>query len=79
MTVFRLGSSPAVYAPGLVKWAINGYAFEKDREVLSDIITETWAGVTKEAAHALLTKQVPFTVEDEVVVFTVEESNADHR
>lgn len=66
---YRLGSAEMVYAPGLVKWAINGAHFEKDRATLVNVIAETW-GVPPEAATALLLQQVPHTIEGETVVFS---------
>lgn len=66
---YRLGSAEMVSAPGMVRWAINGAKFEKDRPAMIDIITATW-GVPKDAAKALLLERVPFTVENEAVVFS---------
>jgi hypothetical protein len=66
---YRLGSNSFVSAPGIVAWAINGYAFKRDRENMILVIS-SW-GVPREAAKALLSKSVPYTVEGETVVFTV--------
>ena len=66
---YRLGSSEMVSAPGMVKWAINGAKFKEDRTQMVNVIAATW-GVPKDAATALVTQQVPFTIEDEAVVFT---------
>lgn len=66
---YRLLSSPMVSAPGLVAWAINGYAFKRDRKVLLNVITSTW-GIPKGAAASLLSKSVPYTTDGETVVFT---------
>jgi hypothetical protein len=65
---YRLASAEFVSAPGLVKWAINGAAFKKDRAAMVNIIAKTW-GVPTDAAVALLTQQVPYTIENETVVF----------
>ena len=74
MPIYRLGSSGMVNSHGLVRWAINGYHFPKDRKTLVKVIAESWH-IPAEAATALLSKTVPFTVEgtDEmpVVVFEV--------
>lgn len=67
-TTYRLGSADFVNAPGLIAWAINGYQFEKDRDVLRDIVSKTW-GIPHEATDALLLKRVPFTIENRTVVF----------
>ena len=65
---YRLGSNEMVSAPGMVRWAINGASFKSDIPQMVKVI-ESW-GVPKAAAHALVTKKVPFTVEGETVVFT---------
>jgi hypothetical protein len=59
-----------VYAPGIVKWAMSGYWNKPDRKQLEKVIAEGWK-IPVEAARALLSKTVPFTVEGETVVFTV--------
>lgn len=67
---WRLGSSPMIHAPGIVAWAINGYAFKKDRAKLEAVISDGWSlpiGATK----ALLSKAVPYRVDGETVVFEV--------
>jgi hypothetical protein len=69
MTKYKLASSSMLHAPGLVRWAINGYHFPKDRAHLRKVICETWAGVTDAAADALLSGAVGFTIEDETVIF----------
>ena len=73
MQTYRLGSSPMVHAPGVVAWAINGYAFKRDRANMVRVICEGWQGVPEHAAHALLSKRAAFTIEDsaqgDVVVF----------
>ena len=66
---YRLGSTDMVSAPGMVRWAINGSYFEKDRAQLVNVIAKTW-GVPEDAAKALVMRQVPYTIEDEAVVFT---------
>lgn len=65
---YRLGSAEMISAPGMVRWAINGAKFAKDRAAMVNVIATTW-GVPKDAATALLLQQVPYTVEDEAVVF----------
>jgi hypothetical protein len=76
MTKFALMSSPGVYAPGLIQWAINGYHFEADRRKLCAVVVATWSGVTDAAADALLSQRVPFTLEgeegNEAVLFEVD-------
>jgi hypothetical protein len=66
---YRLGSAEMISAPGLIKWAINGAHFESDRPAMVNVVANTW-GVPQDAATALLLQQVPYTIEDETVVFT---------
>jgi hypothetical protein len=67
---YRLGSSSMFYAPGIVAWAINGASFKRDRKACTNVIAQGW-GVPYDDALQLTTKAVPYTVEDDVVVFTV--------
>lgn len=34
MRTFRLGSSSLIHAPGILRWAQNGYRFARDRKNL---------------------------------------------
>jgi len=70
MTTYRLGSAPMIHTPGMVRWAVNGYAFQSDRKYLTNIFTEGW-GIPADAAKKLLSGRVPYTVEGETVVFDV--------
>ena len=69
MKTYRLGSNQMVFAPGMVEWAINGAAFKKDRAKMVNVIAATWS-VPKDAATALLTQKIPYTIEEETVVFS---------
>ena len=69
MKQYRLGSAEMVSAPGIVKWAINGAHFESDRETVINVIVQGWS-VPRDAAAALVTKQVPYTLDGETVVFS---------
>lgn len=71
-TQYRLTSSEAVYSPGIVAWAINGYCFEDDRVKLRNLMVKTY-GLTEKAAHQLLSGEVPHRIEDDAVVFEIEE------
>lgn len=68
MTEYRLGSAGFVHAPGMVAWAINGYAFKKDRKRIMEVM-KAWDGVPTSALHDLLSGRVPYTVDGDVVVF----------
>lgn len=65
---YRLGSCPSVYAPGVIRWAINGYAFKRDQKIMLKFVMTGW-NIPEAAATALLSKAVPYTVDDDVVVF----------
>lgn len=69
MQTYRLLSSPNIYAPGVIAWAINGAAFEQDRPAMIRVICQGW-NVPVDAARKLITKQVAFTLEGDTVVFT---------
>ncbi|MDE3240891.1 MAG: hypothetical protein KGN33_18190 [Paracoccaceae bacterium] len=73
MATYRLGSSPLVHTPGVIAWAISGYHFKRDRPQLAKVIEGTFPSVPAAALHRLLSKEVPYTVDGETVVFTVEE------
>lgn len=77
MTTFKLQSADFVSAPGLVAWAINGYFFESDREVLLDVVQKTW-NIPRGAARSLISGAAPHkivrnltgdTIADEFVEF----------
>jgi hypothetical protein len=74
MTTYRLGSSSAVHAPGLIAWAINGYAFERDRLQMLNVIGATFPTLPHTALVQLLSKKVRYEVEAETVVFEVEDT-----
>lgn len=65
---YRLGSSALIYAPGVVAWAINGYAFPRDQTHMVTVMRVGW-NLPEDVAVAVLSKAVPYTVEGDVVVF----------
>lgn len=71
MPMYRLGTNELVHAPGVVAWAINGYAFKRDRRALRRVIVDGWPGIPEKAVHQLLSGSVPHAVEGDTVVFTV--------
>ncbi len=73
MPTYRLLSSELVHTPGIIAWAINAYAFEKDRPAFLTIMTKTFPTLPETAVEQLLSEAVPYTVEDEDVVFTIED------
>jgi hypothetical protein len=66
--VYSLGSNSLVYAPGIIRWAINGAKFTDDRKRMIHIVASTW-GIPKFAAEQLITQKVPFTVVNDAVRF----------
>lgn len=77
MPTYRLGSNTLVNALGVVTWAINGYAFERDRAVLRRIIVEGWPGVPDDAAHQLLSRAISHEIVGDTVVFTIDAGDAE--
>lgn len=73
MPVYRLGSNELVHAPGVIAWAINGYAFKRDRAALRRVIVDGWPGIPAAAARQLLSGSVPYTLDGDTVVFTLED------
>jgi hypothetical protein len=65
---YRLGSAEMVHAPGLVRWAINGAKFERDRKTVTNVIAATWS-IPYEAALALTTGKAAFALDGDTVVF----------
>jgi len=74
MPTYRLGSSPLVHAPGLIAWAINGYAFPRDRTVILRVVTDTWPGLPEERARAVLSGDLAYRVDDDTIVIDVAET-----
>ena len=73
MATYRLGSSSLIHTPDIIAWAINGYAFPRDRARMVQVIAATFPTVPAQVIEQLLSKAVPYTVESETVVFSVEE------
>ena len=67
--VYRLTSSPLIHTPGIVAWAINGYAFKADRAAIERTLTDGYK-LPVDAARALLSKEAPYSVDGDSVVFT---------
>jgi hypothetical protein len=68
----RLGSNSLVFAPGILRWAIGGYRFRKDRPKLRELM-RSWPGLTDKQWHDVLSGKVPYTVDGDTVVITFEE------
>lgn len=84
-STLSLGSKALIHAPGVVAWAINGYAFERDHAVLRRVIVEGWPGVpdrehwsTIESSELLLNYDVgPFArrIYDKPILFAIAEGD----
>lgn len=72
MPVYRLGSNELVHAPGVIAWAINGYAFQRDRAVLRHVVIACWPGIPEDAVHQLLSGSTPHATEGDTVVFAID-------
>ena len=62
---FVLSSSPLIHTPGMIRWAINGYAFEDDRPAILNVFTSGWPTVPAAAFKAILAGKLPVTIDDE--------------
>jgi hypothetical protein len=72
--VYKIHSSSIAHAPGILKWAINGYAFKEDRKKLLRVFTHGFdhsGQVPEEVFDRLLKGEIPYTVDGDTVVFEV--------
>ena len=75
MREYRLGSSPMINTPGILRWAISGYHFKRDRKKLLRVFTTGYVGSAENPAPSaevfdrLLKGEIPWTQEGETVVF----------
>lgn len=76
MPIYRLGSSPLVHAPGLIEWAINAYAFPRDRAAILRVVTETWPGLPDAHAMLLLSLGLAYGLDHDTLVFGIRENTA---
>lgn len=67
MATFMIQSSPMVYAPGCVRWAINAWRSPEHRPMLLDVFVNR-AGFPEALVIKLLSGEAPFTVVDDNVV-----------
>lgn len=74
MPTYRLGSSSLVHAPGLIVWAINAYAFPRDRAAILRVVIDTWPGLPDETARRLLSGDLAYRVENDTIVIDVVET-----
>ena len=62
-----LTSTEMVSAPGMLRWAINGYRFKQDRNTLIKVM-QAWPGLTRQEWHGILSGTIPHTIEGDRVV-----------
>lgn len=66
---FRLGSSPAVYAPGIVVWARSLALTDADKA--AQIVSECWS-IPLWAAQDLVKGRSAYRIEGETVIFPLD-------
>lgn len=69
-TTYVLGSNPLIHTPGILRWAINGYAFKRDRKALLNVFTSGWPTVPVDALKAVLAKELPVEIDEEAGTVT---------
>lgn len=72
---FRLGSSPAIYTPGMVEWGQAAWAIEEDRARVLAAFCGGWPMVPRAAMEGLLSGALPYRLEGETVVFDAPEGD----
>jgi len=74
MTTLCLQSTPMVYVPGVLRWAMSGYKFKKDRAKLRSVVLSfEHPLLTKQVADDLLSGKLPYKIEGENVVIELAE------
>ncbi len=70
MLTLKLESTPMLNTAGLLRWAMNGYKFKKDRKRLRRVFTEgfTHPRLTDEVVDRLLKGELPHKIDGENVV-----------
>lgn len=67
----RLASTNMVSAPGILRWAMNGHKFKKDRKRMRDVMKSWPAGLTDKEWDGVLSGSIPHTIDGDVVVITL--------
>jgi len=62
-----LTSTTMVHAPGILRWAMNGYRFKRDRNKMIKVI-QCWTGLTRKEWHGVLSGTIPHTIEGDRVI-----------
>lgn len=74
MVEVRLQSDSMVNAAGILRWAMNGYKFKRDRKKMANVIAQTW-NLKDEIAHGLLSGKIAHKTEGEDVIFQAEKGS----
>ena len=62
----RLLSDAMVSAPGMLRWAMNGYRFREDRSAMIRVM-QCWPGLTRREWQGVLSGVIPHSVPVEFV------------
>ena len=65
-----LTSTEMVYAPGILRWAMNGYKFKRDRKVMIRVM-QAWPGLTDAEWAGVLSGEIPHAVEGDKVMIEI--------
>jgi hypothetical protein len=60
---FVMMSVPMADAPSILRFAINGYKFKRDRKKMLNIV-KSWEGPSDEVYRRLLNGEIEWTVDD---------------
>ena len=69
---YRLASTTLVSAPGTLAWAINGYKLKSDRQSLIEVMRSWPTDITDKEWDSILKGRIPYKVQGETVVLTLE-------
>jgi ribosome maturation factor RimP len=62
-----LTSNDMISAPGMLRWAMNGYRFQRDRNRMIKVM-QAWPGLTRKEWQGVLSGTIPHTIEGEKVI-----------
>ena len=68
MSNIRLTSNALCNTPGVLRWAMHGYKFKRDRKAMVAVFTEGY-GLTEQCARDLLSGKTPHIIDVDAVVF----------
>ena len=70
MLTLTLESTPMLNTAGLLRWAMNGYKFKKDRKKLRRVFTQSFTHprLTDDVVDKLLSGELPHKIDGENVV-----------